>query len=224
MPFDALLPVVDATVYVPVPMQGTATLHTSGVGDLTYLPTIGYTIHENDETHTHTVLAGTVYVSGPTGSYDASNPVNIGDHRWRIQPQIGVSQRFLKAITFDLVGSLAFYTANSEFFTPEGYVTMHQNQTFGLEAHLTADLSPDMYLGTSYYVAAVGQRNVESPPVLPLSEYEPEQTTQTLRFTFGIRAEKATLLLLQYNQDIEETGGATIGRFIGARLSHAIFF
>jgi Putative MetA-pathway of phenol degradation len=224
VPFDALLPVVDATVYVPVPMQGTATLHTSGVGDLTYLPTIGYTIHENDETHTHTVLAGTVYVSGPTGSYDASNPVNIGDHRWRIQPQIGVSQRFLKAITFDLVGSLAFYTANSEFFTPEGYVTMHQNQTFGLEAHLTADLSPDMYLGTSYYVAAVGQRNVESPPVLPLSEYEPEQTTQTLRFTLGIRAEKATLILLQYNQDIEETGGATIGRFIGARLSHAIFF
>jgi hypothetical protein len=226
VPFDALLPVVDATVYVPVPMQGTATLHTSGVGDLTYLPTIGYTIHENDETHTHTVLAGTLYVSGPTGSYDASNPVNIGDHRWRIQPQIGVSQRFMKAITFDLVGSLAFYTANTEFFTPEGYVTMHQNQTFGLEAHLTADLSPDMYLGASYYVAAVGQRNVESlqsTPPLALSEYLPEQTTQTLRFTFGIRAEKATLLLLQYNQDIEETGGATIGRFIGARLSHAIF-
>jgi hypothetical protein len=224
VPFDALLPVVDATVYVPVPMGLTTTLHTSGVGDLTYLPTIGYTIHENDETHTHTVLAGTVYVSAPTGSYDASNPVNIGDHRWRIQPQLGVSQRFLKAITFDLVGSVAFYTANSEFFTPQGYVTMHQNQTLGLEAHLTADLSPDMYLGASYYVAAVGQRNVESPPMLPLSEFEPEQTTQTLRFTVGIRAEKATLLLLQYNQDIEETGGATIGRFIGARLSHAIFF
>jgi hypothetical protein len=44
------------------------------------------------------------------------------------------------------------------------------------------------------------------------------------RRTSSIRAEKAALLLLQYNHDIEETGGASIGKFIGARLSHAIFF
>jgi hypothetical protein len=30
--------------------------------------------------------------------------------------------------------------------------------------------------------------------------------------------------LLQYNQDIEESNGAGISRFIGARLSHAVFF
>jgi hypothetical protein len=223
VPFDALLPVVDATVYVPVPMSPglTTTLHTSGIGDATYLPTIGYVIPENDTTHT--VLAATVYVSAPTGSYDPSRFVNIGDNRWRVQPQVGVSQRFLKSLTFDLVGSLAFYTSNTKSPFPGGYVTMTQNQTFGLEAHLTADLSPDFYLGTSYYLAAVGQRNVEATG-LALRQADPEQTVQTLRFTFGIRAEKATLLLLQYSQDIEASGGASIGRFIGARLSHALFF
>ena len=225
VPFDALVPVVDATVYVPVPIppasEATLTLHTSGIGDVTYLPTIGYVIPENDTTHT--VIAATAYVTAPTGSYDVSRPVNIGDNRWRIQPQVGVSQRFLKSLTFDLLGNLAFYTSNTKFGYPGGYVTMTQSSTLGLEAHLTADLSPDFYLGTSYYLAAVGQQNVEAPG-LPLKENRPEQTIQTLRFTFGIRAEKATLLLLQFNQDIEASGGASIRRFIGARLSHALFF
>jgi hypothetical protein len=225
VPFDALVPVVDATVYVPVAIppasEATLTLHSSGVGDATYLPTIGYVIPENDTTHT--VIAATAYVTAPTGSYDVSRPVNIGDNRWRVQPQVGVSQRFLKSVTFDLIGNLAFYTSNTKYNYPGGYVTMTQSSTLGLEAHLTADLSPDFYLGTSYYLAAVGQQNVEATG-LPLKEHEPEQTIQTLRFTFGIRAEKATLLLLQYSQDIEASGGASIGRFIGARLSHAIFF
>jgi Putative MetA-pathway of phenol degradation len=218
VPFDALLPVVDVAVYTPM-----TTLHTSGVGDLTYLPSIGYTIPENETTHT--VIAGTAYITGPSGTYDAANPVNIGDNRWRLQPQVGVSQRFLKLFTVDLIGSLAFYTKNSAFFTPKGFVTMSQNQTFGLEAHVAADLSPDMFVGLSYYLAAIGEQDVESLPALPLSEYDAAHSVQTLRFTFGIRAEKATLILLQYNQDIEESGGTTpITRFFGARLSHAVFF
>ncbi len=226
VPLDLQMPVVDATVYAPVPMSPglTTTLHTSGVGDATYLPTIGYIVQEDEPTHTHTVLAATAYVTAPTGNYDSSRLVNIGDNRWRIQPQIGVSQRFLKALTLDLVGSLTFYTENSNFGTGPGQpvVTMKQNQTFGLEAHVTADLSPDFYMGASYYLASVGQRNIEATG-LPLTQIDPEQTVQSMRFTFGIHVEKATILLLQYNQDIEASGGASIGRFIGARLSHAIF-
>ena len=101
---------------------------------------------------------------------------------------------------------------------------MKQNQTFGLEAHATADLSPDMYLGVSYYLQAAGERDVAAP-MLPQTEWPmPEQTTQTLRFTLGVRVEKATSLLLQYNQDIAASEGAPITRFIGARLSHVAFF
>src|SRR5262249_47719221 len=60
VPFDALLPIVDVTVtapYSPMMLPGlTTTLHTSGAGDFTYFPTIGYTIQENPETQTHTVV------------------------------------------------------------------------------------------------------------------------------------------------------------------------
>jgi hypothetical protein len=228
VPFDALLPVVDVAVYLPTGMPtlpGATTIHTSGVADLTYLPTIGYTIPENETTHT--VIAATAYVTAPTGTYSAESPVNIGDNRWRFQPQIGISQRFLKALTFDLIGNVAFYTSNKNFFVASaagaGDVTLTQNQTFGLEAHLAADLSPDMYVGASYYLQAAGERDVQADS-LPLSEYVPEQTTQTARFTLGIRVEKATALLLQYNQDVSASGGAPTTRFIGARLSHLAFF
>ncbi len=222
VPFDAILPVVDVTVYA-TPML---TLHTSGLADFTYLPTIGYVIPENETTHT--VIAATAYITGPTGSYDSSRLVNIGDNRWRIQPQIGLSQRFLKIVTFDLVGSLAFYTTNKEFVTTMGYLAMTQNPTLGLEGHLTVDLTKDFYLGASYYMAAMGERDISAPDAMPPLPVTPlpggAQTVQTVRFTFGIGIEKFTHLLLQYNQDILETGNAPITRFIGARLSHAMFF
>ncbi|HEX4445428.1 MAG TPA: transporter, partial [Polyangiaceae bacterium] len=214
---------VDATVYAPVPtMPGaTVTLHTSGVGDATYLPTIAYFFNEDEETHTHTYVAATVYATAPTGNYDSARPVNIGDDRWRFQPQIAAGQRFLKALTLDLIGSAAFYTDNTKFGTGPGMpvVTMKQDQTFGFEAHVAADLSPTFYLAASYYLAAVGQRSITAPG-LPETVIDDEQTTQTLRFTFGVHVEKGTLLLLQYNQDIEASGGGTISRFVGARLSH----
>jgi hypothetical protein len=35
--------------------------------------------------------------------------------------------------------------------------------------------------------------------------------------------EKNTGVYLQYNQDIEASDGASIGRFIGARITHAVF-
>jgi hypothetical protein len=224
VPFDALLPVVDATVYAPVPMSPglTTTLHTSGVGDPTYLPTIGYIIPE-DEAGTHTYVAATAYVTAPLGNYDSARLVNIGDNRWRIQPQIAVGQRFLKAITFDLIGNVAFYTDNSKFGTGAAVVTMKQDPTLGMEAHLFGDLTPTFTLGASYYLAAVGQRSITAPG-LPQTTIDPTQTTQTLRFTFGIHVEKNTGVFLQYDQDIEASNGAPIERFIGARITHAMFF
>jgi hypothetical protein len=223
VPFDALVPVVDATVYAPAPMSPglTTTLHTSGIGDATYLPTIGYVIPENETTHSY--IAATAYITAPTGNYDSSRLVNIGDNRWRIQPQIGVGQRFLKAMTFDLIGNVALYTDNSKFGTGTATVTMKQDPTLGMEAHVFGDLSPTFTLGASYYLASVGQRSITATQV-PLTPVDPKQTTQTVRFTFGIHVEKNTGIFLQYNQDVEASGGASIGRFIGARVTHAVFF
>jgi hypothetical protein len=224
VPFDAFLPVVDVTVY---PSTST-TLHTSGLADASYLPTVGYTIPEGEGAHTY--FGVTAYVTAPTGNYSSSQLVNIGDNRWRVQPQVAVGQRFLSAFTVEVVGSAAFYTNNSAAVIPiMGMLTnevLQQDPTFSFEGHLAADLSKTFYASVSYYVAAVGKRffdlTVNGNDVGIQTAY-PQQTTQTLRFSYGILLEKQSRLLLQYNQDIEASGSASITRFIGARFSHVFF-
>jgi Putative MetA-pathway of phenol degradation len=218
------LPVVDLSVYEPVaaPGIGSTTLHTSGLGDATYLPTIGYAVSEDEATKTHTYFAFTPYITAPTGNYDSTKLVNLGDHRWRVQPQIAVGQRFLKALTAELIGNVVLYGSNDEFVVPGvGTATLKQSTTAGMEAHLAADLSPTFYLSLSYYLAAVGKRTFDTPGgTVTVAD---TQTTQTLRFSYGIKVEKGTNLLLQYDQDIAESGGAPITRFFGARVAHVFF-
>lgn len=215
VPIDLLFTAADQTVYLPM-----ATLNTSGIYDLTYLPTIGYYVTEDEASETHTYFAATVYVTAPTGNYNTAKPVNFGENRWRLQPLVTVGQRFAKAFTFEVNGSAAIYTANSKFPTGMALATMKQDPTFGFEAHLGVDLGPTWLAGVSYYLAADGQRTLDLPgtPVV-----QKAQTTQTMRFTYGIHIEKHSTLLLQYNQDIEASGGGTISRFLGARFSHSIF-
>ena len=159
-------------------------------------------------------------MTAPTGDYDTGHVINFGENRWRFQPLVAIGQRFARAFTFEANASAAIYTPNSKFATATELANLKQDPTFGLEAHLAVDLSPTFFAGVSYYVQADGQRTLDAPgaPVV-----QKEQTTQTLRFTYGVHIEKFSTLLLQFNQDVEASGGATIGRFIGARFSHSLF-
>lgn len=223
VPIDLLFTAADQTVYLPMapgsPISASS-INTSGIYDLTYLPTIGYYVTEDDKSETHTYFAATVYVTAPTGNYDTAKPVNFGENRWRLQPLLTVGQRFAKSFTFEVNGSAAIYTSNSKFNTGMALATMKQDPTFGFEAHLGADLGESWFAGVSYYLAADGQRtlDVTGTPVV-----QKAQTTQTLRFTYGIKIEKFSTLLLQFNQDFDASGGAPITRFLGARFSHSIF-
>jgi hypothetical protein len=224
VPFDAMVPVVDLNVYEPAapPNVGSTTLHASGLGDATYLPTIGYSLSEDDTTHTHTYFAFTPFLTMPTGNYDSSHLVNLGDNRWRVQPQLVVGQRFLKAVTAELEGNVVFYTNNTAFGLPTGgTATLKQATTVGLEAHVAVDLSPTFFFAMSYYFDAFGKRTLLTPAgTAPLDD---AQHVQTLRFTYGINIVKGSQLLLQYNQDLEETDGAGISRFFGARFAQILY-
>jgi hypothetical protein len=224
VPFDAILPVVDVSVYEPLPPPGigSTTLHASGLGDLTYLPTVGYSLTEDEASHTHTYFAFTPYITAPTGSYDAAKLVNLGDNRWRVQPQVVAGQRVLKALTLELIGNVVLYGSNDQFLVPGvGTATLNQDMTLGMEAHVAADLSPTFYLSTSYYLASLGKRTIDTPA--GTAAVADSQTIQTLRFTYGIKIEKGTNLLLQYNQDVAASGGASITQFFGARVAHVFF-
>jgi len=217
VPFDMYMPVVDVNVFAP-----TGTLHTSGMGDLTYLPTIAYILPQGEN---NTFFLFNPNFSMPTGNYSSDRLVNIGTNRWTIKPQVAIGQRFLGSITAELVGNASFFTENSESLvpvpTPTGATflkpTLNQSATLGGEIHLTADLSKDFFLGTSYYVTANGKEKYGAP----INKEIDQPTVQSMRFTWGVHIEKNTLLLLQYTQDIAASHDGSISRWFGARISHA---
>jgi hypothetical protein len=245
VPFDAFLPAADVTVYAPTPPSTPPSVfhasglvdHVSGMADATYLPTVAYIIPEGEGPHaleTHTYVAATAYLTMPTGMYDSTKLINIGKNRWSVQPQIAVGQRINQAFSIEAIAYAVFYTDNGAFQPPPTgpmmpmlpLQTLKQSITYGADVHFAANLNPTGFLGVSYYIAANGRTyfepTVNGQQVAQEATTVDQQTVQTLRFTYGWRVEKDSLILFQFNQDIEASGnGGTISHFIGARVSHA---
>ncbi|MCP3137664.1 transporter [Pyxidicoccus xibeiensis] len=228
VPFDVSLPVVDVTVFQANPASPAApktALRASGVGDITYIPTIGYGIVQNAETGTHTWFAFTPYLTLPTGSYNSDRFLNIGSNRWTVRPQLVVGQRFMKAFTLEAMANVAIHGDNDEFPVLAGAtvskLNLKQAPSFGAILAAGMDLSPTFFTGAGYYLDAAGERTLETPA----GEVQagPGTTTHALRLTMGVRLEKASTLMLQWQPDIKVSRGLTKSQFVGARFTHVFF-
>jgi Putative MetA-pathway of phenol degradation len=227
IPFDASIPIVDATAFRPAAMGSIASvaLHASGLGDVEYFPAIAYVIPEGAAGEAHTIFAFNPRITLPTGSYYTDHVPSIGANRVTFKPQIGIAQRFAKAFTAEVVANMAFHGNNSKFVVPSmtgalGLHTMAQAADVTVDAHLSVDLAASFFVAGSYYLQSNGKETLTD---LGNAEATAAQTTQSLRFSFGIRPAPTTLLLLQLNQDIAASHGASIERWFGIRISHVFF-
>jgi hypothetical protein len=223
-PINGFLPVADVTAYAPsgMPRQSLAS-HTSGVGDLTFLPSVVYDFPQPDGSHTYTGF--TLFVTAPTGSYSSSRRLNVGENRWVTRFQAMVGQRFLKRYTAEAIGYVSIFSDNDDFrVSPTGTQTLQQKPSMGLNLHLAADVSPAFYLALSYYLEASGLRHVDAiTGEVPMNlDIDERRIFSTLRFTSGIRVMPQLLLLVQYNTDVSTTGDAQLFRFWGTRLSYLL--
>ncbi|MDB4974985.1 MAG: hypothetical protein JWN48_3326 [Myxococcaceae bacterium] len=239
VPFDALLPVADADLKLytnpTMPMAGPSlrpqgnpiagSVRNSGIGDLQYLPSVIYDHVENKDDHTHTYVAAQAYVTVPVGNYSSHNIVNIGENRWSLKPQVAIGQRFAKAFTLELVANMLFYSDNKNYRVTNpktgkaSIQSLRQDPTFNAELHLGVDLAPTIYVSASYYLQAYGEEFIAANKAT-VSE---KATVQTMRFNWGFRLEKQTLLLLQVQQDLKAGGEFSNTRYFGARVSHFFF-
>lgn len=237
-PFDFILPVQNITAnqslsalspaFQTVPSDFKLSLHATGLGDVTFLPSIGWGMQQNAQNHTHTWFAATFYITAPTGVYKPERFLNVGQNRWTLQPLVTVGQRFWRVVTLEALGSAAFYTDNDEFRVltnaqlRDRNLTLKQKASYNAAAHLAVDLAPSFWVGTSYYLAVNGKRTTEVPTGDTV-QVDDRYTIHTFRLNFGIRITPQTALLAQWNQDLAGSEGATIGRFFGLRFSHAFF-
>lgn len=81
------------------------------------------------------LIGASVQVSAPFGQYDSKKLINLGNNRWFIKPDIGISKTF-GAITLELSESATFFTKNDDYF---GGNTLEQDPIYTSQAHLTYD-------------------------------------------------------------------------------------
>jgi len=243
-PIDLVVPVINQRAYAAassvlasadpafaaLPADFKLTLHAAGMGDIFALPTLGYGWTQDAEKHTHTWLALTTYVKGPTGKYDPDRRLNVGGNRWTFTPLLVLGQRMFRVLTLEAMASVMFATDNTAYrvSVPElagADVTLVEQPTYTGALHAAVDLHPSFFLGGSYYFASNGRQDVEYaiPTAQGLYTDNPGTFVHTVRVNLGIRVTPRTILMAQWNEDVAGSESAELTRFFGLRVSHAFF-
>jgi Putative MetA-pathway of phenol degradation len=144
-----------------------------------------------------TVLGASVIVQTPTGQYDGTRLINIGEHRWSFKPEIGFSQRHGKWLV-DAYGAVWFFTQNDNFFSNAPGSTGPNRQTQepmgAVEAHLSYDIKPRLWAsldGNYWYGGKTSLNGVQAPTTLQansrigVTAAVPITKHQSLKFSYS---------------------------------------
>lgn len=95
------------------------------------------------------LVGASLLVSTPTGQYDPSRLINIGNNRWAFRPEIGLSRRWGNWMLDAYVGGW-FFTANDDYFSraPGTHPPNRQTQEpmGATELHLSYTIKPRFWV------------------------------------------------------------------------------
>ncbi len=96
-----------------------------------------------------TLLGASIRVVAPTGQYDSTKLINVGNNRWGFKPEVGLSRRWGHWVVDAYFGTW-FYTTNPKFFSQNQYnpgITAQTQAPIGaLEGHLSYDFKPRLWV------------------------------------------------------------------------------
>jgi hypothetical protein len=79
-----------------------------------------------------TIFGASLTIQAPTGQYDSSRLINLGQHRWAFKPEIGVSVPVGRWF-LDAYAGVWFYTPNDDFYP--GDSTRRQDPLTAIQGH-----------------------------------------------------------------------------------------
>ena len=96
----------------------------------------------------NTVVGAAIAVSMPTGMYNSGRLINLGNNRWIIRPQLGITHSRGKW-TGEFTGSVFFYADNNHFFNE---TQLETDPLWAAQAHLIYTFRPGLWasLSTAY--------------------------------------------------------------------------
>jgi len=146
-----------------------------------------------------TVLSLILGLNTPTGEYDNDSSLNMGTNQWAGR----IALPFMQTLgawkpgsitTLEIVPSAWFYSDNSDFSTAS--VSMKKDPLYSVEAHLTQDITPTLFMSLDYMYQNGGKATVEG------SEVAPKLNSDTAGLTFGYMMNEQLQMQFRYQASL----------------------
>ncbi len=144
-----------------------------------------------------TLLGVSLKILAPTGQYNPTKLVNLGQNRWAFKPELGYSHR-RGHLVLDAYGAVWFYTTNPEFFSDNAFYpgtrTQSESPVAAFEGHLSYDIKPRLWVsldGNFWHGGEVSQNGVSQPKTI--------QNNSRIGATLSVPLNKHQSLKFSYN-------------------------
>ena len=91
------------------------------------------------------LIGASVQVSAPVGQYDPDKRVNLGNNRWFVKPDIGISKAW-GALTLELSTGVFFFSKNDDYLDGK---TLEQDPLYTTQLHVTYNLGSGIWAALS---------------------------------------------------------------------------
>jgi hypothetical protein len=103
------------------------------------------------------IVGASVQVSAPFGQYDPDRLVNLGNNRWFVRPDIGISKA-VGNFTLEFTGSAYIYSTNHDFY---GGQTVEQDPVFETQAHITYSFGRGLWTAVDVAYDFGGRKTID---------------------------------------------------------------
>jgi hypothetical protein len=103
------------------------------------------------------IIGASVQVSAPLGQYDKEKLVNLGNNRWFVKPDMGISKAW-GDFTLELSAGAYFFTKNDDYF---GGQMLKQDPLLNTQAHATYSLGRGVWAALSWTYDYGGRTSID---------------------------------------------------------------
>ncbi|MDF7822891.1 transporter [Pontiellaceae bacterium B12227] len=143
------------------------------------------------------VMGASLKMTAPLGQYDNSKLVNIGQNRWSITPELGMSKT-LGPLILEVAGSVSFFSNNDDAFG----MTLEQDPIYAVQGHLVYTLPKAIWIALDATYYAGGETTVGG--------VEKDNTLGNSRLgaTLALPVNKKNSLKLYFSEGISKRTGS----------------
>lgn len=143
------------------------------------------------------LIGASVQVSAPLGQYDSDRLINLGNNRWFVKPDIGISRQW-GDVTLELASGVTLFTDNDDFF---GGQKLEQEPLYITQFHLTYNIVPGVWAALSGNYDFGGRTTVDG------KKKDDFQKNARLGLTFALPVNRNNSIKLYASTGVHTTVG-----------------